>query len=67
MRHIPHGYGFDWPFGGVSFPHYFFEIMAWGVIGLWTGTWGILPFLGIAVFIMDRWAMAVPSPPCLLM
>src|SRR5208282_2161155 len=29
VRQIPRGYGFDWPFGGISCANYFFEIMAW--------------------------------------
>jgi very-long-chain enoyl-CoA reductase len=59
IRRVPHGYGFDRPFGGISFPNYFFEIMAWMVIALWSWTWGIIPFLVVAVFIMDKWAQAV--------
>jgi very-long-chain enoyl-CoA reductase len=59
VRRIPYGYGFDWPFGGLSCPHYFFEIMAWIVIALWTWTVGILPFMGVAIFIMDHWAQQV--------
>lgn len=61
VRRVPHGYGFDWPFGGLSCPHYFFEIAAWMAIGAWTWTWGIIPFLAVAVFIMDRWAQQVCS------
>src|SRR5271170_4968581 len=59
VRQIPHGYGFDWPFGGISCANYFFEIMAWIVIAVWSGCWGVLPFLAIAVYIMDRWAQGV--------
>jgi very-long-chain enoyl-CoA reductase len=59
MRQIPHGYGFDWPFGGISCANYFFEIMAWIVIAVWSGCWAVIPFLVIAIFIMDRWAQGV--------
>jgi len=59
VRQIPHGYGFDWPFGGVSCANYFFEIWAWVVIAVWSGSWSILPFFAVAVFIMDRWAQGV--------
>jgi very-long-chain enoyl-CoA reductase len=59
VRQIPRGYGFDWPFGGISCANYFFEIMAWVVIAVWSGCWGVLPFLATAVYIMDRWAQAV--------
>ena len=59
VRQIPRGYGFDWPFGGISCANYFFEIMAWVVIGLWSGCWAILPFIAVAVFFMDRWAQGV--------
>jgi very-long-chain enoyl-CoA reductase len=59
VRGIPRGYGFDWPFGGITCPHYFFEIMAWVVVACWTWCWGILPFLAVAIFIMDRWASQV--------
>jgi very-long-chain enoyl-CoA reductase len=62
VRQVPHGYGFDWPFGGISCANYFFEIMAWVVIGVWSGCIGVLPFLAVAVFIMDRWAQGVRSP-----
>lgn len=58
-RPIPHGYGFDWPFGGISLPNYFFEILAWVVIGVWSECWAILPFILTAVWIMDRWAQQV--------
>jgi very-long-chain enoyl-CoA reductase len=58
-RQIPKGYGFDWPFGGISFPNYFFEILAWVAIGVWRGCWGIIPFLGTAIFTMDGWAQGV--------
>jgi very-long-chain enoyl-CoA reductase len=59
VRQVPRGYGFDWPFGGISCANYFFEILAWIVIGVWSGCIGVLPFLGVAVFIMDRWAQQV--------
>ena len=59
LRQIPYGYGFDWPFGGISLPNYFFEIIAWVVIGAWSGCWAVLPFIAVAVFIMDRWAQQV--------
>src|SRR5271170_147004 len=59
VRKIPRGYGFDWPFGGISCANYFFEIMAWVVIAAWSGCWGVLPFLATAVYIMDRWAQRV--------
>ena len=58
-RQIPRGYGFDWPFGGLSFPNYYFDFMAWVVVGVWSWCWGILPFLAVAVFMMDRWAQQV--------
>ena len=61
MRQIPRGYGFDWPFGGISCANYFFEIMAWVVIGLWSGCWAIVPFFAVAVFMMDQWAQGVRS------
>jgi very-long-chain enoyl-CoA reductase len=59
VRKVPHGYGFDWPFGGISCANYFFEIMAWVVIAVWSGCWGVLPFLATALYIMDRWAQTV--------
>ena len=59
VRGIPHGYGFDWPFGGIDFPNYFFEIMAWVVIGVWSGCWAALPFIVVALYMMDRWSQAV--------
>jgi very-long-chain enoyl-CoA reductase len=55
-RQIPQGYGFDWPFSGISCPHYFFEVMLWVTIGVWSGCVGVLPFLGAAVYTMDLWA-----------
>lgn len=65
-RQIPRGYGFDWPFGGLSFPNYFFDFMVWVVVAVWSQCWGIVPFMGVAVFIMDRWAQQVlPFPLCL--
>jgi very-long-chain enoyl-CoA reductase len=59
VRQIPCGYGFDWPFGGISCANYFFEIMSWVVIAVWSECWAIVPFLATAVFIMDRWAQGV--------
>jgi very-long-chain enoyl-CoA reductase len=59
VRAIPHGYGFDWPFGGITCPNYFFETVAWVVIGVWSGCWGVLPFIVVGVYIMDRWAQGV--------
>lgn len=61
VRQVPHGYGFDWPFGGICCANYFFEIMAWMVIALWSGCWGVVPFMAVAVFMMDRWAQGVKS------
>jgi hypothetical protein len=58
-RLVPRGYGFDWPFGGISFPNYFFDFMGWVVIAVWSFCWGILPFLAVAVFMMDRWSQQV--------
>ena len=60
-RQIPRGYGFDWPFGGLSFPNYFFDFMVWVVVAGWSQCWGIVPFMIVAVFIMDRWAQQVLS------
>jgi hypothetical protein len=34
-RAIPYGYGFNW----VSFPNYFFEILAWVFFTVMTGSW----------------------------
>ena len=61
VRQIPRGYGFDWPFGGISCANYFFEIMAWVVIALWSGCWAVVPFLVTAIFFMDRWAQGVSA------
>jgi 3-oxo-5-alpha-steroid 4-dehydrogenase len=58
-RQIPRGYGFDWPFGGLSFPNYFFDFMVWVVVAEWTWCWGIIPFIAVAMFIMDRWSQQV--------
>lgn len=61
VRQVPHGYGFDWPFGGISCANYFFEIMTWMAIALWSGCWGIVPFMVVALFMMDRWAQGVSA------
>jgi very-long-chain enoyl-CoA reductase len=60
-RAIPRGYGFDWPFGGISFPNYFFEVLAWVVVAVWSGCWGIIPFVVVATVSMDNWAQGVIS------
>ena len=62
-KQIPRGYGFDWPFGGISFPNYFFEILSWVVIGVWSGCWGIVPFLVVATYMMYNWAQKVILVP----
>lgn len=58
-RQIPRGYGFDWPFGGISCANYFFEVVAWVVVGLWSWCFGILPYILTGIWIMDRWAQQV--------
>jgi len=59
VRQIPRGYGFDWPFGGISCANYFFEVMAWVTVGLWSWCFGIIPFIVVGTWIMDRWAQQV--------
>lgn len=58
-RRVPRGYGFDYPFGGISFPNYFFDLCVWIVVGVWSWCWGIIPFMAVAVFMMDRWSQQV--------
>jgi len=65
-KHIPRGYGFDWPFGGISFPNYFFEFLVWVVIAVWSGCWGVIPFLVVATYMMDNWAQKVILVPELI-
>ncbi|KIM84893.1 hypothetical protein PILCRDRAFT_817709 [Piloderma croceum F 1598] len=52
-RAIPYGYGFSL----VSCPNYFFEILAWVVIVVLTGSWVAMIFLAVAARQMGIWAL----------
>ncbi|TFY76928.1 hypothetical protein EWM64_g7084, partial [Hericium alpestre] len=52
-RAIPYGYGFTW----LSFPNYWFEILAWGTIALLTGSYVSYIFLGSMLYQMGEWAI----------
>jgi len=52
-RVIPYGYGFDW----VSLPNYFFEILAWVVFTVMTGSWASVLFLIVGSGTMANWAI----------
>lgn len=56
VRQIPRGYGFDWPFGGITCANYTFDFAACVTIGVWSWCWAVLPFLAVAGYMMDRWS-----------
>jgi len=52
-RAVPHGYGFSF----VSFPNYFFEIIAWSAIATMTGSYAAWIFVAVSSYTMTTWAL----------
>ncbi|PCH42356.1 hypothetical protein WOLCODRAFT_101986 [Wolfiporia cocos MD-104 SS10] len=53
QRAIPQGYGFEL----VSYPNYFFEIMAWVSIAAMTGSYTAWLFVAVSAYTMTVWAL----------